>query len=100
MEHNKDNVKLGQVTLNGKSFTRCRWNISNKHLWNSLNTLGCTPRKSLTLQFPDINIFSSPELVKHFIRGYFDGDGCLSYYKDSLKPAISLLGTPEFLLKV
>lgn len=76
MEHNKDNVKLGEVKNKDKTFLRCRWGIVNKHLWNTLNNLGCTPRKSLTLQFPNI----SEELEIPFIRGYFDGDGCLSYY--------------------
>lgn len=76
MEHNKDNVKLGEVKNKDKTFLRCRWGIVNKHLWNTLNNLGCTPRKSLTLQFPNI----PEELEIPFIRGYFDGDGCLSYY--------------------
>ena len=76
MEHNKDNVKLGEAKNGDKTFLRCRWGITNKHLWNTLNNLGCTPRKSLTLQFPNI----SEELEIPFIRGYFDGDGCLSYY--------------------
>lgn len=47
MEHNKDNVKLGEVKNKDKIFLRCRWGIVNKHLWNTLNNLGCTPRKSL-----------------------------------------------------
>ena len=55
---------------------RCRLMFNNKHMWNTLNNLGCTPRKSLTLQFPNI----SEKLEIPFIRGYFDGDGCLSYY--------------------
>lgn len=37
--------------------------------------LGCVPNKSLILKFPSENIFSNPELIRHFIRGYFDGDG-------------------------
>lgn len=39
---------------------------------------GFTPRKSMSVQMPDI-----PGRYKsHFIRGYFDGDGCV--YKDKL----------------
>lgn len=45
MEHNKDNVKIGYVNCNGKRCVRCRWYVANKHLWNTLNSLGCTPRK-------------------------------------------------------
>ena len=57
MGHNKDNVKIGYVNCNGKRCVRCRWGIVNKHLWNTLNNLGCTPRKSLTLKFPSLSIF-------------------------------------------
>lgn len=34
-----------------------------------------------------------------FIRGYFDGDGSLSYYskENIIKPKASLVGTKEFL---
>lgn len=99
MGHIKDNVKIGKVTVSGKSYTRCRWNISNKHLWNTLNKYGCTPRKSLTLTFPDISIFKNKNLIRHFIRGYFDGDGCLTRHinKTIVTPVASILGTYEFL---
>ncbi len=35
--------------------------------------LGCTPRKSLTLQYPHGLI--PDKLMHHFMRGFFDGDG-------------------------
>lgn len=79
MQHNKDNISLGEIQQNGKTYVRCRWNVSNKHLWNSLNVLGCTPNKSLTLKFPSETALAA-ELIPNFIRGYFDGDGCLTYY--------------------
>lgn len=78
---------------------RCRFYIRNKHLWNTLNSYGCTPKKSLTLEFPDERIFKSKDLIRHFIRGYFDGDGCVSYYtyKSVNKLNVSCLGTKSFL---
>lgn len=78
---------------------RCRIMVANKHFWTTLNNLGCTPRKSLTLSFPE-NL--SEHLIKHFIRGYFDGDGCISrhIHVHTVSPNISLLGTPEFLSKI
>ena len=95
MGHIKNNVKQGTVKLNGKTFKRCRWIINNKHLWQQLNNLGCVPQKSLILQFPNI-----PETLKrHFIRGYFDGDGSLGIYETKYNPKIqcSLLGTKDML---
>ncbi len=43
-------------------------------LSNQLTELGCTPRKSLTLKFPTEDQVPK-HLLRHFIRGYFDGDG-------------------------
>lgn len=39
-----------------------------------LEKLGIVPNKSLILEFPT---FISDLLMPHFIRGYFDGDGCI-----------------------
>lgn len=38
---------------------------------NDLIDKGCVPKKSFTIDFPDI----SEKLIRHFTRGYFDGDG-------------------------
>ena len=102
MKHNKNNVKIGKSKCQGKEFFRCRWKINNKHLWNTLNNHGCTPNKSLTLKFPDYSIFKDKSLIRHFIRGYFDGDGCISYHKcdtkgNSYSVTTALLGTHQFI---
>lgn len=102
MEHIKNNVKLKNIKLKDKTFPACRWGIVNKHLWNTLNSYGCTPKKSLILKFPDINIFKDKSLIRHFIRGYFDGDGCISYAattknKSKFFPVIVIVGTKDIL---
>lgn len=48
------------------------WNIK---IYNDLYKLGVIPNKTPTLRFPKIN----DNLKRHFIRGYFDGDGWISY---------------------
>lgn len=48
--------------------------IYSKKMSEDLTKLGCVPRKSLVLEFPT-NI--QQNLIPHFIRGYFDGDGCV-----------------------
>lgn len=103
MQHEDQNhVKLSNIKLNGKIFERCRWSVTNKHLWKTLNNLGCTPQKSLTLQFPNLNIFKTKNLICHFIRGYFDGDGSFSRTINArtVSPNVSLLGTYEFLSQI
>lgn len=66
--------------------------ICNNHFVNMLIDKGCIPKKSLKLKFPN---YLEAELIRHFIRGYFDGDGCI--YKNSKKFSISIVGTKDFL---
>ena len=70
--------------------------ICNKHLKERLIELGCKPKKSLTLKFPDLSIFKDNDLVYAFIRGYVDGDGCLTFSRNG-RLSIQILGTKEFL---
>lgn len=66
--------------------------IYNKKIAQSLIKLGCIPRKSLTLKFPHV----PDKYLKHFVRGYFDGDGSIHFNKpNTIK--IKLLGTEKFL---
>lgn len=49
--------------------------ISSKEMCEDLSKLGAIQNKSLNLKFPDKII---PEkFMRDFIRGYFDGDGCV-----------------------
>jgi intein-encoded DNA endonuclease-like protein len=70
--------------------------FSNREIGQQLIKLGCIPAKSLKLTFPD---FLPNNLLRHFIRGYFDGDGCL--YSNAIKSdytayMFSLMSTKEF----
>lgn len=56
---NKANSIMGCITFR------------SKENWDYLNSIGITPKKSLTFQFKN-------ELNWDFIRGYFDGDGSIS----------------------
>lgn len=60
---------------NGKDAYTLR--IGNHKLYESLVTFGLHPRKSLTITFPDI----PQQHLKDFVRGYFDGDGCVNIYR-------------------
>jgi hypothetical protein len=52
------------------------FNINSKKVVSDIMKLGCGPCKSLTLEFPSYDIIPQ-KLFHHFIRGYFDGDGCI-----------------------
>ncbi len=49
--------------------------VNSVHLSRQLAQLGCIQGKSYTLTFPTC---VPNHLMNHFIRGYFDGDGCIS----------------------
>lgn len=76
----------------GKEF--CQLSINNPKIINDLLKLGCVYNKTDKLVFPSCNQVSS-DLVPHFIRGYFDGDG--SVFQNGTNLNISILGTKDFL---
>ncbi len=47
--------------------------IGSHTLYNDLVGLGLYPKKSLTIKFPQV----PKKYLAHFVRGYFDGDGCV-----------------------
>ena len=65
-------------------------NIANKYLSISLEKLGMVQNKSNILTFPK---FLQPDLVPHFIRGIFDGDGCMSWNINRKTWYVSIVGT-------
>lgn len=80
-----------------KVYKAVRIAVHSKKLVEDLISKGCTPRKSLTLSFPSREILPQP-LVKHFIRGYFDGDGSITVKCNTAN--INLLSTKSFLIAV
>ena len=58
-----------------------RLQIGSVEIYNDLLTLGMSPRKSLTLQMPEV----PQKCIGHFVRGYFDGDGNIYFKKHVVK---------------
>lgn len=79
---------------------RCRAFLGSKKLKKDLVYHGCVPIKSEILKFP----ITIPKIhVRHFIRGYYDGDGYLGIEKRASGrefPKIGLLGTWDMLINV
>ncbi len=66
------------------------------HMCNSLNSIGMTQNKSLTLEFPAID----PSLYSHFIRGYFDGDGSVCFSAKTGNSIVTITSTNSFCEKI
>lgn len=65
---------------------------------NDLKDKGVAEHKTYLLNFPTDNIVPK-DLIHHFIRGYFDGDGSLSYYNynNQKKYCLGFTGTKDML---
>lgn len=68
--------------------------LGNKHLWNRMNELGCPPNKTLIITFPN---FIPSDLMSHFIRGYFDGDGSIVLRDNGNLANIRICGTENMM---
>jgi intein/homing endonuclease len=80
----RDNLNIGTVKIiERKNYDKIQksalFRINNKSLYNKLLEIGLTPNKSLTLQWPKI----PKEYYRDFVRGFFDGDGSISFNKAS-----------------
>ena len=67
------NIQIGDKVY--KCSDQYTLNIVNKHMSSKLNELGVVKNKSNVITFP---YFINKNLYRHFIRGYFDGDGCIT----------------------
>lgn len=90
------NNKVGEV-VDKRFSSPCKIyyvSVKSRKMFNDLVKWGCTPRKSLTINFiPDIE----KTFVPAFIRGYFDGDGSIHQTGKAKAWRISFTGTKEFL---
>lgn len=82
-------------SLNNAKHEIATLNINRKCVCEDLIKLGAPKNKSLILTFPSFDIV--PEhLIHHFIRGYFDGDGCVTHTAHNGLEMI-IVGTKEMM---
>jgi len=76
---NKDiNKKTGEYINRKPTFTL---SIASAQMCEDLMKFGMTPNKSQTCEFPKIEI----DEIRHFIRGYYEGDGTFGLVQRILK---------------
>jgi hypothetical protein len=86
-------VKKTSSLCNGKRFFKATTSIWCKEMANDLISHGIVPRKTFKLVFPH-NI--DKRLIRHYIRGYFDGDGCWMLEKNKY-PRFAVAGNKPFI---
>jgi intein-encoded DNA endonuclease-like protein len=67
------------------------FNVHSQQLHKDLKALGCMPAKTFKLKFPEL----PKPLISHFVRGYFDGDGCIT--NNGKTAAVEFIGTKNML---
>lgn len=71
-------------------------NVCNKKICEDLTKNGCIKNKTYLLQFECFS-YISEHLMRHFIRGYFDGDGWISVNIDKKMICLGFVGAPAFI---
>lgn len=71
--------------------------INDEYMSNQLNKIGMVDNKSLILEFPKCVPMN---LINHFVRGYFDGDGCIYLNKEIRKTEICIAGTLDMIKRI
>ena len=66
--------------------------LNSVYLNERMTDLGAPPRKTNLIKWPN---WLRKDLIPHFIRGYFDGDGTISKMGSFVN--ISIVSTPSFL---
>ena len=93
-------VKTYNTSCDGKTYKMANLSFSDMNISENLKNKGCIEKKSLILKFPSYDIVPK-SLMRHFIRGYFDGDGYLGVSKikqgELIVPRIGFLGTKKFI---
>lgn len=85
---------LSKATCKYKSVEYCRILLKSNKLVEDVRDKGVLNNKSLILKVPNEDVLSR-KLYRHFIRGYFDGDGSLVLSRNSIN--FKICGTKEFL---
>lgn len=73
--------------------------VKSKKMKQNLIDKGMFENKTLILEFPTEEQVPA-NLIRHFIRGYFDGDGAISYYERKKVYTIGFTGTESMMIGI
>jgi hypothetical protein len=88
--------KKNGVSKSGETLFATKIDISNNRQWEKdlKKHWNITPRKSITLQPPNLK---DKKLIRSFIVGYIDGDGCIMRDKSRNRLILTIAGTQDLL---
>ena len=88
----KEQIKFSNREHEGKRI-EARLSINSKYICQQMQKLGCVSRKTFILEYPK---WMPEHLHRHFIRGYFDGDGTINNETKTLS-GCKIVSTLQFL---
>lgn len=93
-QHPLNRVQSKKYWKNSAGSVNYRLIVTNEHLSSRLQEIGCKQNKTYMLDFPKIKT----KLYRHFIRGYFDGDGSVFVTKDKYnRIGLGFIGPANFM---
>lgn len=96
-EEPESHVKIQDRTHENKGITTY-FTINSKHICEQLEKLGCYQAKTFKLEYPN---WMPEHLHRHFIRGYFDGDGGFNVNTNKGQgSSMKITSTLKFVIKV
>ena len=69
-------IKTNKPLIESPNGSQIGLEVCSKTMFDDLVTLGLTPRKTQVYQ---LQVLKHEELMPHFLRGFFDGDGCITF---------------------
>lgn len=96
LEHIKQSIEYNGVIHNhipkiGNPQKEIKISASQQYMIDLNAVFNITPKKSLTLKAPNLD---SEDLIRSYLCGYFEGDGCLTY--DSKRMIIDFSCSEDF----
>jgi hypothetical protein len=88
----KDNISIIKYKGSLSKSNVSELSIYNTKIVNDLVYNGCFSNKTFSIRLPNID----KSIIRHFIRGYFDGDGCISISKKG-HPSIKIISNKDFI---
>lgn len=79
-------IKLRESKLEN-SKNRVKLEVNQKGIIDAFRLHGIESPKAYSLKFPEQSIPKS--LIRHYIRGFFDADGCIWFQRNNLRYAVS-----------
>lgn len=93
----KEQINCYDSKIGDKLYPTCSLRMYSKHICETMTRLGCPQKKSFIIKYPE---WMPEHLNVHFIRGMFDGDGCITKREKNDEWKWSLTSTSECAEKI